>query len=425
MRILGMSVLLASALLATEYSYEISPMIGGVKPEGNLNIDSQKAYGLRFQMNDYNLLGLVPELSFDRTTDTDYSNHGGDTAINRFSFNGLHDFKDFSDTLTPYLLIGIGYEDVADEPAEAYDSSLYGNWGGGVKWKVFKDIALRAELKHLIRTDDGGNELYYGVGLTIPFGEKASDNEDKKEETAPVVAAVAGVDSDGDGVLDVNDKCPNTPKGVEVDENGCCLDGDKDGVPDYRDKCLETPEGVAVDADGCCLDTDGDGVPDYKDKCPETPKGAKVDENGCELDSDGDGVVDSKDLCPNTVKGAAVDIHGCAKSVVLSVVFENGSSTVDASLSPKMQGYADFMKENKQYSVTLVGYTDSVGKESSNQKLSEARAEAVKADLVSKGVEPSRINTIGKGESNPVADNKTAEGRAQNRRIEAELKLNN
>jgi len=396
MRIFSMSVLLAGALLATDYSYEISPMIGGVKPEGNLNIDDQFTYGLRFQMNDYNVLGLVPEFSFDRTTDTDYTDQGGDTAINRLAFNGLYDFKDFSNSFTPYLLIGLGYEDVEDEPVNDYESSAYGNWGGGIKWKIMQDIALRAEVKHLIRTDDGGNELYYGIGLSIPFGAKASkSHEDSKTETAAAaVAPVATLDTDGDGVIDANDKCPNTPAGVKVDENGCCLD------------------------------SDGDGVPDHKDKCPDTPKGTKVDANGCELDTDGDGVVDSKDLCPSTVKGEAVDENGCAKRIVLDIKFDNGSTNIDEKHSPKLQSYADFMKTNTMYKVLLVGYTDSVGSETSNQKLSQKRAESVQADLIKRGVEKSRVKVEGKGEENPIADNNTAEGRAENRRIEAELKLN-
>jgi len=415
MRIFSMSVLLAGALLASDYSYEISPMIGGVIPEGNLNIDDQFSYGLRFQMNDYDFLGLVPELSFDRTTDTDYSNAGGDTAINRLGLNGLYDFKGFSDTLTPYLLIGLGYEDVEDEPKEAYDSSLYGNWGGGIKWKIIKDIALRAEVKHLIRTDDGGNEFYYGIGLSIPFGEKGS----KAVEEAAIL------DSDGDGVSDGNDKCTSTAQGLEVDAEGCSVDKDKDGILGAMDQCPTTPEGVKVDEKGCALDSDGDGIPDYLDKCLQTPKGAKVDANGCELDSDNDGVVDSKDKCPNTVNGASVDANGCAKSVVLDITFENGSEDIDQSHSPKMQKYIDFMNENKEYNVKIVGYTDSKGSETFNQKLSEKRANSVKDALVKGGIEAGRISTEGKGEASPIADNETAQGRKQNRRIEAELHLNN
>ena len=369
MKILGMSLVLAGALLASDYSYEVSPMIGGVKPEGNLNIDDQFAYGVRFQMNDYDFLGLVPELSFDRTTDTDYETQAGDTAINRFGFNGLYDFKDFSDTLTPYLLIGLGYEDVEDEPVNDYDSSLYGNYGGGIKWKVSEDIALRAEVKHLIRTDDGGNELYYGVGLSIPFGEKASTPV--QEEPAPVKEVAAVV-----------------------------------AAP------------VAV------MDGDNDGVVDAMDKCPTTPAGRTVDDKGCELDGDKDGVVDALDKCPNTVAGVSVDINGCAESIILAIKFENASSQIDEKDSPKLQEYIEFMKRNSGYDVTIIGHTDSKGSSKFNQQLSQDRAEAVKNKLVSGGVDSSRIAAIGKGEDEPIADNATAEGRAENRRIEARLKLN-
>ena len=90
-------------------------------------------------------------------------------------------------------------------------------------------------------------------------------------------------DSDGDGVPDRLDQCPDTPRGVEVDAQGCPLDSDGDGVPDYMDQCPDTPRGVQVDAKGCPLDSDGDGVPDYMDKCPGTPKGTPVDVNGCPL----------------------------------------------------------------------------------------------------------------------------------------------
>lgn len=118
-------------------------------------------------------------------------------------------------------------------------------------------------------------------------------------------------DSDGDGVLDTDDKCPGTPPGVLVDKNGCPRDNDRDGVPDGIDRCPNTPPGVTVDSTGCPVDSDKDGVPDGLDKCPDTPAGAAVDANGCPIDSDRDGVPDGLDRCPDTPRGATVDALGC------------------------------------------------------------------------------------------------------------------
>jgi len=118
-------------------------------------------------------------------------------------------------------------------------------------------------------------------------------------------------DSDGDGVADKYDKCPNTPAGAVVDKVGCPIDSDKDGVPDGIDKCPNTPVGATVDAVGCPIASDKDGVPDGIDKCPNTPVGATVDAAGCPSDSDGDGVLDGIDKCPNTPHGAVVDPTGC------------------------------------------------------------------------------------------------------------------
>ena len=119
------------------------------------------------------------------------------------------------------------------------------------------------------------------------------------------------IDSDGDGIPDYQDKCPNTPYNVKVDANGCPLDSDGDGIPDYKDKCPDSPKGVKVDKSGCPFDSDADGVADYLDKCPDTPKSAKVDKTGCPLDTDADGVADYIDKCPDTAKGVKVDASGC------------------------------------------------------------------------------------------------------------------
>ena len=122
-------------------------------------------------------------------------------------------------------------------------------------------------------------------------------------------------DSDKDGVVDKQDKCPDTPIGVKVDKRGCPVDSDGDGIPDYLDTCPDTPK-VAwgkVDSTGCPLDSDKDNIPDYLDKCPNTPTGVPVDSVGCPQDQDGDGVVDKLDSCPDTPTQAKgfVDKNGC------------------------------------------------------------------------------------------------------------------
>ena len=198
-------------------------------------------------------------------------------------------------------------------------------------------------------------------------------------------------DSDNDGVFDKKDKCPNTFPNIKVDTNGCPLDNDQDGVPNYQDKCMETPEGTSVDSDGCAIDTDMDGVADYKDACPNTPQNVQVDPNGCPLKQ------------------------------TLALYFKRGSAKILTESAPVIKKFADFLKKNKAYKVEIIGHTDSRGKAEMNMILSQKRAEATKKALVEEGVDPSRITTKGRGELEPIASNRTKEGRAKNRRIEVVL----
>jgi OOP family OmpA-OmpF porin len=197
-------------------------------------------------------------------------------------------------------------------------------------------------------------------------------------------------------------------------------DADNDGVVDSKDQCPGTAAGVKVDDKGCALDSDGDGVADSSDKCPNTPAGAKVDANGCELDSDGDGVVDSKDDCPNTPAGATVTDAGCAVQIVLqNVLFELNSDKVSGEYAPTLNHIADSLKARPDIkSIEVIGHTDSTGSAAYNQTLSERRAKAVADYLAAQGVSEALFTTKGMGESSPIADNGTAEGRAQNRRVE-------
>ncbi len=128
------------------------------------------------------------------------------------------------------------------------------------------------------------------------------------------------LDIDNDGVTDDLDQCPATPTDETADTTGCSpsqLDTDNDGVTDDLDQCPNTPPGVTVDANGCAesqLDDDSDTVSNDLDQCPATPTDETVDAAGCspsQLDTDNDGVTDDLDQCPNTSPGVAVDDQGC------------------------------------------------------------------------------------------------------------------
>ncbi|MBT8108445.1 MAG: OmpA family protein, partial [Gammaproteobacteria bacterium] len=228
------------------------------------------------------------------------------------------------------------------------------------------------------------------------------------------------VDSDGDGVEDGSDSCPNTPAGASVDAYGCELDSDGDGVKDSVDQCPGTPRGVPVDANGCPNDSDGDGVSDDMDECPGTPAGEPVDEKGCELDDDGDGVVNRLDECPGTPEGTPVDKRGCeikGDYVLEGVNFESNSDRLRPGATGILDGVVETLLKYPEIAFEVQGHTDSDGSAEYNESLSSRRAQTVHDYLASKGVEVSRMTVRGYGESQPIADNSTTEGKAQNRRV--------
>lgn len=243
------------------------------------------------------------------------------------------------------------------------------------------------------------------------------------------------VDSSGNPVMS-KAGCVKTPSpGQTFAECGDVFDTDGDGVNDDKDKCPNTPKGVKVDANGCPLDSDRDGVPDYQDKCPNntpTEISAGVDKSGCPLDSDGDGVADYKDKCPGTPAGTPVDADGCPSSdkVVIKTVVEDDMVQFDFDkviIKPEgkrvLNKLGNFLTSGTYNinSMTLVGHTDSIGSANYNQTLSVKRAQAVANYLRSQGVQAS-MAVSGKGESAPIANNSTRDGRAKNRRVEIEIK---
>jgi outer membrane protein OmpA-like peptidoglycan-associated protein len=231
-------------------------------------------------------------------------------------------------------------------------------------------------------------------------------------------------DRDGDGVLDSLDDCPDTP-GLAALKG--CPDKDGDGIADKDDKCPDVA-GLAK-YQGCPIpDTDGDGINDEEDKCPTVAGVARY--QGCPVpDTDHDGVNDEEDKCPNEAGPASnfgcpvIDVAVVEKvnKAAQNIFFATGSSKLLAKSYKSLKDVAQILKDNPSYKVAIDGHTDNTGSDDLNQKLSETRANSVKTYLQSNGVDENRITATGYGETKPIADNKTAAGRARNRRVEMTL----
>lgn len=180
------------------------------------------------------------------------------------------------------------------------------------------------------------------------------------------------------------------------------------------------------------MDRDGDGVVDNLDRCPDTPRGVKVDKDGCPQDSDKDGVADFKDYCPDTPAGTTVDANGCPVPVATKsaevtdagtwlykdIQFENNKADLRLSSYDTLNEISAALKGQPGLNIEIQGHTDSSGARSYNQNLSRKRAQSVKSYLVTQGIDPARMAIRGYGPDRPIASNASKEGRARNRRVE-------
>jgi outer membrane protein OmpA-like peptidoglycan-associated protein len=233
------------------------------------------------------------------------------------------------------------------------------------------------------------------------------------------------LDSDQDGVVDSKDACNTTVEGANVDTKGCELDADSDGIADDKDQCENTATDITVDAKGCELDSDNDGVLDSKDQCKDTPNGAIIDKTtGCEPDADNDGVSDTNDLCPSTASGIKTNRVGCSANenmTLKGVNFKTGSAELTAASLPLLNDAAGALKRHPDITIEVGGHTDSVGGAKTNKELSQKRAASVMEYLISKGIDSDKITAKGYGEEVPIANNRTENGRASNRRVELKI----
>lgn len=319
--------------------------------------------------------------------------------------------------VSPFLTLGAG--------ASKY-KGYYGAFipaGLGLQFNLWDEAFLLINSQYRIPiTENAAYHLYHSFGVAGPLGPV---KKKVKKVTPPIPVVEAPKDADGDGVVDADDSCPDV-KGLASLKG--CPDTDGDGITDASDKCPSV-SGLAK-YEGCPIpDTDNDGINDETDKCISVAGVARY--GGCPVpDTDNDGINDEEDKCPSEA-GIAAN-YGCpeiAKTTVekINVAAQNiFFATGSAKLLPKsfksLNEVAKILKDNPSYNLDIDGYTDNTGTVEKNQILSENRAKSVVDYLKSKGVEESRLTAEGHGIESPVADNKTAAGRAKNRRVELGVK---
>jgi OmpA-OmpF porin, OOP family len=256
----------------------------------------------------------------------------------------------------PYVTFGGGRAEFRYDGLQSKETDNLYNVGLGFFSNLTERLLFRADVRGVYHNEVNNFSPMATAGFSLLLGGGAAP--------APAPATPAAPrDSDGDGVIDDNDRCPGTPAGV------------------------------AVDANGCPLDSDGDGVPDFRDDCPNTPAGARVDERGCEVQIER------------------------PVSFNLTVEFAFDSAEITGVAFQEMLELLRFLREYPSTKAVIEGHTDSRGSDAYNQNLSERRAASVLEALTNSGVARDRLTSRGYGESRPIASNDTDAGRAQNRRV--------
>jgi OmpA-OmpF porin, OOP family len=344
-------------------------------------------------------------------------------GVDRFllQVEGAAHFKMVSDNywFQPFLIGGFG--------AQKY-YVYYGAYipvGVGLNINFFDEgrLFIHSTYRAPITTGTANYHFLHAFGVSGRVGKK---KEAKVIEPPPPPTPVLPKDTDNDGIFDDKDKCP-TVAGVAKYEGCPVPDTDKDGINDDNDKC-PTVSGLAK-YQGCPVpDTDKDGINDEDDKCPNEAGVARY--GGCPVpDRDKDGINDEEDKCPE-VPGVAAQ-QGCpeisaevTKTVAYAsknVYFATGSTKLLSQSYKPLNDLVKVLQDNTSLKLKIDGHTDNVGADDYNMKLSDGRAASIKKYLVSKGIDASRLESEGFGETMPVEDNKTAAGRSKNRRVEMKV----
>ncbi len=335
-------------------SYSLSPFIGRYEFDHQQKLDVSPVIGLRLGYALTSHWGLEGVLEYVPTESNFVGDSGSTIHAVLYHVDALYHFMP-DKRFVPFLAAGVGGISLDSNPRGA-NTNFMANYGVGAKYFVTERISLRGDVRFIFVDDQQTqHNMELALGLVYAWGSDAkkapvqavmpspadSDGDGVTDDLDKCPNSAAGSvvdntgcakdkDSDGDGVMDANDRCPSTPADEKVDSAGCSEkvetasnDADGDGVPDAQDLCSHTPAGITVDGDGCPVDSDGDGTPDHVDSCPDTRKGLLTDGKGCPLDTDQDGVPDSMDRCANTPFGVKVNSKGCPLDADQDGVFDD------------------------------------------------------------------------------------------------------
>lgn len=375
--------------------------------------DAAPDFGFRAAFLPLAFVGFEGELGFAPTYVVDPNNVEPDSQATLMMVRAhiLGQLPNWS--VTPFVVVGYGEVQSYTGPL-GNDSDPGFEFGGGVKVPFSEYVMGRFDVRDTVTNQRGNRAFPHHPELLL--GITASLN--RTHEPPPVA------DTDRDGFLDPDDKCPTEP-GVAPD--GCPIrDTDGDGFMDPQDKC---PTEAGVAPDGCPVaDTDGDGFLDPDDKCPKDPG---VAPDGCpDPDPDGDGIIGEHDKCPNEPenRNGFEDGDGCPDEipedvkkftgVIAGVEFDFGKATIRKNSEAILDEAVKVLQAHPSIRVMISGHTDNVGSAERNLELSQQRADSVRTYLVSHGIEGSRVQAEGMGFNQPIATNDTREGRQRNRRIE-------
>lgn len=321
----------------------------------------------------------------------------------------LRAFKETA-RVNPFLTAGAGIGYFPDKLA------IYAPLGTGLQFRFSEGtyLFLQAQWRKKLSNGINNDYLHYSISFAQhnPFAKK------KPEPVVVVPEPLLPPDTDGDGFADANDRCPDV-KGTLYG----CPDTDGDSVADKDDQC-PTEKGTL----NGCPDTDNDGVHDKDDKCKDVAGLPRY--NGCLIpDTDQDGVNDEEDKCP-AIAGSLTN-GGCPEVkeeirqkiefAAKNIFFEFASDKILKKSIPSLEEVATVLKENPTLKLTIEAHADNVGSQEGNLLWSDRRAKAVADFFIAKGITADRVTFKGYGDTKPIADNKTAKGRAMNRRVEMKV----